>query len=240
VQNMGLTELPRCGGYAGFQVQGIWTCARGLKLIAIGAAGTTAQGLGLRPGDVVVVVQGHALESSEFLDASLRGVSPGSPLVVDVVRDGTRWSFQGVARDVPYDGTGARAGTVLGAPLELAPVGASFVGGVVDSSVEPAGPAGRAGLQRGDVIQSVAGIPMVSPDVLDLALRLRSFRSRRTQRAAAAGIRTKQMTPRPRARRSRRTTGELRLGLAGQSLSQGPSPRAGGRLHDAAAARLAA
>ncbi len=115
---------------------------------------------GLRPGDTIARMDGHAIATWRDLEVAARGLEDGRPSALELTRGGAP-----VRVEVP----GARMRRVLGGlqPPPPPPV----VGGV-----SPGMPAYRAGLEVGDSVLSVAGTPVGS--FADIA---RSVRGRADQ-----------------------------------------------------------
>jgi S1-C subfamily serine protease len=63
--------------------------------------GGPAEQAGLRVGDVIVAVDGQAVESAEEFLASVRGHRPGDQIQVEVVRDGQRQTIEVVLTERP-------------------------------------------------------------------------------------------------------------------------------------------
>ena len=144
--------------------------ARG-ALIASVDPGSAADKAGLRPGDVVLGVDGVRVGESADLPRVIGDKRPGTKVRLDVWRDGKSREINAVldelnpeAGSTPQLGRGESTGGKLGLnarPLtgqEAAQVGVA--GGLVVEAVN--GPAARAGLQRGDVILAINNQPVNS------------------------------------------------------------------------------
>jgi serine protease Do len=126
---------------------------------------------GIRQGDLIVELDGKEIQDVEQLQLMVVDRDPGSRVAVTVVRERSRRSIEVRLGELPEDGElaggpgdrgeGSREGhsTDLGMSLTNLTSGLrreldlpSEVDGVVVTGVDPAKAAGRAGLQRGDVI----------------------------------------------------------------------------------------
>ena len=119
---------------------------------------------GLEPGDRVVAFDGKPFDSAEAYSRLLLAVEPGSRVEVAVERAGERRSLDVDAWN-PIDGTIHRR---LGISVRRILWGASRRPYLQLTGVDPNGPAGRIGLQAGDLIG---------------AIRPRGYRSYLVQRA---------------------------------------------------------
>ena len=146
---------------------------------------TPAAKAGIEPGDVVVALNGKAVETAGELTRNIALVPPGNQATLTVLRKGqkkeltvtvaTRPDEQKIARggqgaeeeEAPADaGKSPKLGVNLGA---LTPDVAQRLGiqgdqGVVVMDVVEGGPADRAGIRRGDVILEVRGQAVTKPD----------------------------------------------------------------------------
>jgi serine protease Do len=142
-----------------------------------------AREAGIRVGDVIIEYDGRPVANSEDLVAMVTRTAPGTTVPVRVVR-----SRQEMTIDVTIEELDLEAEQQLvadaGRPEDTEPVATGFGmelqevtpdfaqqlnvpsdrGGAVISQVDQAGPAARAGLQRGDVITSVNGVVVTSLD----------------------------------------------------------------------------
>jgi serine protease Do len=120
---------------------------------------------GLQAGDVILEANGQAIGESGDLPALVDRAAPGDKLALEVWRNGAARRIAatlGEAKRLPIaDASGASLakpnalGLVLGEGLT-----------VQDAS----GPAARAGIQAGDVVLAVNGIPVKSTDALSAAI----------------------------------------------------------------------
>ena len=151
--------------------------ARAGAVISSVEPGTPADEAGLRVGDVVIAVNGEAVDNSADLRQKIGLHRPGDEVEITYLRDGKERS----ARVVLADGGGtrkagrAKAGADVLAGVRLAPLDRRHpawgeVEGVVVTEVAPGSPAARAGLEPGDVITAVNLRPVKRIRDIDRAL----------------------------------------------------------------------
>ena len=130
-----------------------------------------AEKAGLKPGDVIRKVNGQTIDSAHQLTDAVTGISPGAVASLDVIRDGKPLNLRVTLVERPSDltasvnggpGKGPSQGTLRGITVQnLTPalhdqLGLpSSVTGIVISDIDPNSPAADAGLQPGDVIESI-------------------------------------------------------------------------------------
>jgi Do/DeqQ family serine protease len=149
-----------------------------------GGAGERA---GLQTGDVILEIDGKAVNDVNTLRNTIAAAGAGSELTLTTVRNGNRQkvkvklgAFNGEATGPSPDTRGGN-GTVPGGRLGLrltpvTPEIASQLGagrgtqGLVVASVDPAGPAASAGIREGDIIQQVNRQPVRSAADVQAAL----------------------------------------------------------------------
>ena len=121
---------------------------------------SAAHAAGLREGDRVLALAGHAVRTWHDIEEAADGRDRARPLVFDLDRGGRR-----LALAVP----GADGARVLGGlePLPRPPLVGSVMTGM---------PAYRAGLQEGDHVRAVDGAPVTRFDQIGAALRGRADR----------------------------------------------------------------
>jgi serine protease Do len=147
--------------------------------------GSPAEDAGIRQGDVVISIDGKQVKDVEDLQLKIVDHAPGTTVDLGVLRDGKERSIPVKLGELPADETakaedggqlGSQSGRstdLLGLRLEelTRPVRSELdippsVEGLLVTEVDPSKPAGRAGLQRGDIITRVGN---------DEILSLRSF-----------------------------------------------------------------
>ena len=182
-------------GLLGVTAQAITSdLARSLSLSRVGGAIVSevtedgpADRAGIETGDVILRVDGVDIEDSNDLRNRISARAPGTEITVDLLRDGREESVRATLAEVSAEVVAAASPDTahgeLGMSLErLTPELANQLrlsgdlGGVVVTGVEPAGPAGRAGLARGDVIREVNGRAVTTPAEVREAVAARSDR----------------------------------------------------------------
>jgi len=134
-------------------------------LVADVIKGGPAETAGLKPGDVIIELNGAKIREVPELQRRVANVAPGQSVAVRVVRDRAAQSLRVRVGEMPTDepvvatpGSGPEG---FGLQVEpLAPdsaerLGLSFTEGLLVVDVASGGPADRAGLRRGDVIREV-------------------------------------------------------------------------------------
>ncbi|HEV2350732.1 MAG TPA: DegQ family serine endoprotease [Terriglobia bacterium] len=141
---------------------------------------------GLKNGDVIRKVNGQTIGDSSQLTALVTNMSPGAVAALDIVRDGKPMTLKVTLGERPADlsasnglgGSGPTQGTLRGITVQaLTPSLRSQLGlsarvnGVVISQIDPNSPAAQAGLQEGDVIESIQRQPVTSVPEFDRLAR---------------------------------------------------------------------
>ena len=136
--------------------------------------GSPADKAGILGGDIILGVDGDALQQMSQLPAAIAAKRPGTKVRLEIWRDGKReridvtvgeFDDARAAATIPADETKT---SKLGLALrELTPEEKTKLGSNNGVFVESAkGPAAAAGLRRGDVILAVGSTPVVSVDQL--------------------------------------------------------------------------
>jgi serine protease Do len=160
------------------EVKSVWVGVRGATVSGGGRPSARGQGLrvrsvwpgspaakaGLAPGDVVVSLDGQAVESREDFDTALASVGPGKVLALTFRREGAERSARVTAERTPED---------LGLDVLRREVGLAFKetrGGLMVASVLGRSPAAAKGLERGDVVLAVNNVKVRTLDDLSRAV----------------------------------------------------------------------
>jgi serine protease Do len=136
-----------------------------------------AEQAGIKPGDVIMSLNGTAVDDANVLRNRVASTAPGSEVNLTVWRDGQQRQMKVRLAELPQTkesaqnekqpAEGANSGGKLGLSVEpLRPEDAQQVGlkrgtkGALVTDVEPGGPAGEAGIQADDVILQVNHQPV--------------------------------------------------------------------------------
>jgi serine protease Do len=150
---------------------------RGTKgaLIAVVETGSPGERAGLRRGDLVTKVSGHAVETARDFYGILERTTPGEQIDVEIWRDGARRTLAARPEQVSDRVVSDLAERLLG--LSLSP---AERGGFRVKAVRPKSGAERVGFQPGDVVIGINGRALADTDtfrrsVLDLQGRSRAL-----------------------------------------------------------------
>ena len=149
--------------------------------------GTAAERAGIHQGDVIIAMDGSPTNDVNAFRNHVASMTPGTEVTLTIMRDNREQKFKVSLGEVSAENTkageqsdtGPNAGGAgkLGVTVEpLTPEIASELNlrpgtqGVVVDSVDPAGPAAAAGIQRADVIQEVNRQPVRSSTDLRAAI----------------------------------------------------------------------
>ena len=155
--------------------------------------GSPADRAGLRNGDVITAIDGHPVDDPNALRNRVATTAPDSQVRLSIIRDGKEQQVNAklgeltagsVAAERSSGGAGNAPGDRhIGVSVEpLTPALAEELGvrqgtqGLVVRSVDPRGPAARAGVQPGDVIVAVNRQPVRSASEIGTALNGSSSR----------------------------------------------------------------
>jgi serine protease Do len=130
--------------------------------------GSPAEKAGIRPGDVLLSVNGKEIERSAEVPPLVAAVKPGGKATLDVWREGKKQRIDMVVGELKTEQAAAEPREESAAPtgkLGLA-VRPSDEGLLVERST---GPAARAGIRPGDVVTAVNGRPVKSAEDLRVA-----------------------------------------------------------------------
>ena len=145
-------------------------------LVAQVIEGSAAARAGLRPGDVIVAVDGEPVRNASQLRNTIGLLRVGTTVTLDVIRDGRRIRVKATITQARREqAEGGRInehleGAALG-PIEPDHPLAGRVQGVEVLDVARGSPAWRAGLRPGDIIVSANRMPVRDLDELRQALR---------------------------------------------------------------------
>jgi len=158
-------------------------------LVSQVTAGSAAEKAGLKRDDVVVAINGEAIDDRNILRNKVAGTLPGTEIRVKIVRDGQEQEIPVVlselnpetAKNAQPDGNNNQEKSPEGGKLglNLQPVTPQILkqlelpadtAGVVVTEIDPNGAAGRAGIARGDVILTINRQPTASLDEVQTAL----------------------------------------------------------------------
>jgi Do/DeqQ family serine protease len=153
---------------------------RGGVLVADVMKGGPAEAGGLKPGDVIVELNGVKIREVPELQLRVAEVTPGASVAVGVLRDRAPQTLRVRVAEMPTDepvvATSEAGPEGFGLQVEpLAPdsaerLGLAFTEGLLIIDVAGGGPADRAGLKRGDVIREVDRQPVHDAPALQRAL----------------------------------------------------------------------
>jgi serine protease Do len=135
---------------------------------------------------VILSLDGKPIDSSNALRNAIARIAPGTKVKLDLLRDNARRSLTVALDERPANADGDDKDAPAAKPvkpsgrygLDVDPLTPGLArelrtnarSGVVVAAVDPAGPAGEAGLERGDVIVSVNRIKVADGDELKAAL----------------------------------------------------------------------
>lgn len=146
-------------------------------------AKTPAEKAGIKQGDVVIAIDGKTIDNVGELRNTIAMTSPGTKLVLTVMRDGKKYSIPVTIGEQPakFTQTGKHKDNSpladMGLSLQdLTPELAEQFGyatnqGVLIAEVEPESPAGMVGLQAGQLIEEVNKIKVHNLKELKEALK---------------------------------------------------------------------
>jgi Do/DeqQ family serine protease len=152
------------------------------------AADGPAADAGIKQGDVIVKVNGTAIEDSNQLRNRISSQAPGATVTLDVVRNGADRQFTVKLAEMPSNDRASSNAPASGSDfgMQLAPLTPSLAqqyglprsasGGVVVTGVNQSGAAARAGLREGDVIREINGQAVRTPNEVRDALTAKSDR----------------------------------------------------------------
>ncbi|OIQ92998.1 putative periplasmic serine endoprotease DegP-like precursor [mine drainage metagenome] len=142
-------------------------------LVSAVEKGSPAERAGLKPGDVIIALNGKAISHSSDLPAQVADIKPGTAAQVEIIRKGEKKTVTVTVGEMKPDQLasndhGAAQQGRLG--LAVRPLTreekkqAGVTGGLLVEAVS--GPAARAGIQAGDVVLSLNGMSVNSVEHL--------------------------------------------------------------------------
>lgn len=169
------SDLHDAAGYLG-HLEAVDAEGGGAEVRVVGA-GTPAAQAGLQKGDVIKAVGGVPVDSAAELETALAQTEPGDRIGIQAERDGQERKFEGVklirrpleVMRPERENLEARERNATGYLGKLEPKDAEG-GGAEVRVVGPGTPAAQAGLQKGDVIKAVGGVPVNGADQLESVL----------------------------------------------------------------------
>lgn len=140
---------------------------------------------GLRPGDVILKLNGKDVNDPNTLRNEIAEIAPGTQVTLTILRNGTQQDIRSILGELTPEAAqaaqqgqgGGQGGSRLG--IEVAPLDpqtAAQLGlpqnmqGLVVGSVDAGGPAAQAGLEEGDVIVEVNRQKVRTPEDMQRAL----------------------------------------------------------------------
>jgi serine protease Do len=138
-------------------------------LVAEVTPGGPAASAGIKPGDVITRIGGHAVKTASDVVADISDGKIGGKVAIDYVRDGASHSADVKIAEFPTGPKGEAGQAHLGVALQtLTPSIAESLGldsrtkGAVITDVQPGSPADKAGLAAGDEIREIDKKPIAS------------------------------------------------------------------------------
>ncbi len=171
-------KVPRA--YLGFRLRSLkgTNFTSGVLLNAIDRD-SPAEKAGLRAGDLLLTMDGHAVNAPQPIDVpglqrDIAQLKVGGTIALGIERDGKRSEVKLATAPYPRESSAESGYTPFGISMrELTPPmarkrGLDFNEGLLLTGMRPGGPAANArpALQSGDVLRTVAGKPVSKPDDL--------------------------------------------------------------------------
>jgi S1-C subfamily serine protease len=156
-------------------------------LVSNVTSGSPAEKAGIKPGDIILDVNGSPVNEVNALRNLIASAGAGSDVTLSTLRNGNRQQVRvklgefnpdAKASNEESSGTPQAAGGRLG--VEVRPVTPELVSqyalpagttGLVVASVDPNGTAANAGIREGDIIQTINRQPVKSASEVQAALR---------------------------------------------------------------------
>jgi S1-C subfamily serine protease len=138
--------------------------ARGALVTRVHPQGPAARG-GVQRGDVVTRLDGRAVGSAREFYEMLARSTQGQTLTLVLLRDGRDTDARVVAESIPASLVDDLAGQLLGVSLDPLPRG-----GFVVTQVRAGSGSARIGLEQGDVLLRLNGLPLADRDALERSI----------------------------------------------------------------------
>jgi serine protease Do len=139
-------------------------------LVADVIRGAPAEKAGVKPGDVILEINGREIANNAAFRSVVSFLMPGSEAVLAVVRDGVRQTLKAQVGTFPGDDRAGGAGSIMLSTLGLtvenlnariaAELGYEEGDGILVAEVEEGSPAAQAGILAGHLIVSVDRKPV--------------------------------------------------------------------------------
>jgi len=140
-------------------------------LVARVVPGSPSDQSGLKPGDVILAFNGEPLLVSNALPPMVGAVKPGETVPLKLLRDGKQLTLKVRIGELPDELAATDAPSRLPLGLQAEPLtaadreAAKVEGGVGIAAVAP-GPAQKAGIREGDILLTLSGQKIDSPEKL--------------------------------------------------------------------------
>ena len=140
-------------------------------LVSSVVEGSPAEEAGIKPGDVILKIDGKEIENSLELRTKIASSSPGTKVTITLLRDGKKKKVDVILGEMEHEeiAENKTSGEKLGLVVEniTSKIARSLdipegTEGVVVTDVEPGSRAEDAGLQKGDIIKEVNRHPITN------------------------------------------------------------------------------
>ena len=143
-------------------------------LVADVIKGSPADHAGMKQGDVIIAYQNNPVDAPSFLRNSVSLASVGSEVKLTVVRNGAKQDVTVKVGSLEEQEKAVASSLKQQFGIEVRPLtpqeaneyGLQSPSGLVVVQVDPKGPFGKAGFEKGDIIVQIENNPVDSPDTL--------------------------------------------------------------------------
>ncbi|MGA2939092.1 MAG: Do family serine endopeptidase [Syntrophobacteraceae bacterium] len=143
-------------------------------LVADVIKGSPADHAGMKQGDVVIAYQGNPVDDPSLLRNSVSLAPVGSEVKLTVVRNGAKQDVTVKVGSLEEQEKAVASSLKQQFGIEVRPLapqeaneyGLNSQSGLVVAEVDPKGPFGKAGFEKGDIILQIENNPVGSPDTL--------------------------------------------------------------------------